>query len=286
MALHTGKQDATELDYHQEEQHDAATAILEHADHDKERHDAAATILEHTDEYIYEPLPGERWIRVLLLEPAPELECPLVARLELLALDSEKRQLGAPAPPVAVSTLPYTALSYSWALDNGDDSLSHRLTLSNKVVSITQNLSQGLRRIRSKTDSESRLWVDALCINQNNETERSAQVALMFEIFRHAERCIVWLGEGSDQESDFTVWQLSHCISPDVDTGLIPAYPDNAYEIALVVFRGLMAVNKSRCTVHACNGNHPRLDDADFADTKLTRHIQRGYTEDTGDDVG
>ncbi|KAF2207385.1 hypothetical protein CERZMDRAFT_102479 [Cercospora zeae-maydis SCOH1-5] len=122
--LHAEKQDATELDCYQEQ------------------HDAAATIPEHADKYVYEPLPGERWIRVLVFEPALELECPLAARLELLALDSHTCQLEASATPVDVSKSksPYTALSYSWALDDGDDSLSHRLTLSNKQVSITQNL--------------------------------------------------------------------------------------------------------------------------------------------------
>lgn len=39
------------------------------------------------------------------------------------------------------------------------------------------------------------LWVDALCINQEDDAEKSYQVRLMTEIFRNCQRCFVWLGE-------------------------------------------------------------------------------------------
>jgi hypothetical protein len=40
---------------------------------------------------------------------------------------------------------------------------------------------------------ERRIWIDALCINQDNEKERGHQVALMGRIFRNAE-VVCWLG--------------------------------------------------------------------------------------------
>ena len=42
------------------------------------------------------------------------------------------------------------------------------------------------------------MWIDALCINQNDIHERSAQVALMGKIFQQATKVLVWLGEAAD----------------------------------------------------------------------------------------
>ncbi|GIZ47976.1 hypothetical protein CKM354_001105100 [Cercospora kikuchii] len=280
MSLHIGEQDAAELD------------------HDRERGDAVTTSPEHADPYIYEPLPGDRWIRVLVLEPAPELDCPLVARLEVLHLgpalpmkpislrrygkamessyeaiypsryeptDDEKQQHEAHVSLVNARRLPYTAVSYSWAMDDGDDSLCRVLTLHGKQVSITQNLSEGLRRIRYEHDSQ-RLWVDALCIDQQNTTERSAQVAMMADIFELAERCIVWLGEDLVRDNDLAVWQLSHCLVPnDNPEAFDRLFGHRNGNAAIVVLNSLMAVDDSQCTMQACSERHTRIDDADLA---------------------
>lgn len=42
------------------------------------------------------------------------------------------------------------------------------------------------------------LWIDAICIDQNNVAERSAQVAQMARIFRQARRVVLWLGPEDD----------------------------------------------------------------------------------------
>jgi hypothetical protein len=39
------------------------------------------------------------------------------------------------------------------------------------------------------------LWIDAVCINQQDVTERSEQVKMMREIYERATEVIVWLGE-------------------------------------------------------------------------------------------
>ncbi|KAK5114162.1 hypothetical protein LTR62_002732 [Meristemomyces frigidus] len=41
------------------------------------------------------------------------------------------------------------------------------------------------------------IWIDALCIDQNNEEEKRQQVAMMGEIFSTAREVIVWLGEAA-----------------------------------------------------------------------------------------
>ncbi|PIA92274.1 hypothetical protein CB0940_09865 [Cercospora beticola] len=278
MSTHNSEQDAAEFD------------------HEREQGNALTRSPEHANEYIYEPLPGDRWIRVLILEPASELACPLVARLELLALgpalpmapqkplgygsrfeSPDDKQFDSYVSLVQASRLPYTAVSYSWAMDDGDDSPSRVLTLHGKKVSITQNLSEGLRRIRYKTDSRW-LWVDALCIDQHNTAERSAQVAMMTDIFELAERCIVWLGEDIVRDNDLAVWQLSHCIVPnDNPRAFNKCFGSRNGNAAIVVLNALMAVDHSRCTMHACSERHNRIDDADFAGELF--HIDVGENE-------
>ncbi|KAK3352492.1 hypothetical protein B0T25DRAFT_437335, partial [Lasiosphaeria hispida] len=37
------------------------------------------------------------------------------------------------------------------------------------------------------------LWIDAMCINQNSNPEKSQQVALMSRIYAAAQRIVMWL---------------------------------------------------------------------------------------------
>jgi hypothetical protein len=41
------------------------------------------------------------------------------------------------------------------------------------------------------------IWVDAICINQDDEDEKMAQILLMKDIYSHAETVYIWLGLGS-----------------------------------------------------------------------------------------
>lgn len=45
------------------------------------------------------------------------------------------------------------------------------------------------------------MWIDAVCINQRDISERNAQVANMTSIFACAENVIVWLGEGDENDA-------------------------------------------------------------------------------------
>jgi hypothetical protein len=59
---------------------------------------------------------------------------------------------------------------------------------------VTKNLELALRCVRDGT-SERVLWVDAVCIDQNNTAERSAQVAIMGEIYSAATQVVIRLGK-------------------------------------------------------------------------------------------
>ncbi|OCT48981.1 hypothetical protein CLCR_04936 [Cladophialophora carrionii] len=43
------------------------------------------------------------------------------------------------------------------------------------------------------------VWLDMLCINQSDETDKSKQVLMMGEIFKRAEKVYAWLGEADRQ---------------------------------------------------------------------------------------
>jgi hypothetical protein len=86
----------------------------------------------------------------------------------------------------------YEALSYVW----GDTKSSARILLNGVEFDVTENLGAALIHLRSAT-SERTLWVDAICINQDNILERNEQVRQMGSIYEQATGVIVWLGRYS-----------------------------------------------------------------------------------------
>lgn len=68
----------------------------------------------------------------------------------------------------------YEALSYVW----GDSQVCQTIIVDGKVTDVTTNLWYALRRLRRRF-SDRHIWVDALCINQEDKTEKSHQVNLM-----------------------------------------------------------------------------------------------------------
>ncbi|OJZ90565.1 hypothetical protein ASPFODRAFT_40960 [Aspergillus luchuensis CBS 106.47] len=84
----------------------------------------------------------------------------------------------------------YEALSYVW----GRNTRSRTIILNSCVFPVTENLYLALSRLRNR-QLERILWVDAICIDQNNREEKAKQIPLMREIYAQAQHVIVWLGE-------------------------------------------------------------------------------------------
>jgi hypothetical protein len=66
------------------------------------------------------------------------------------------------------------------------------------TIAVAQNLHSALLRLRKKEIVRT-LWVDAICINQNDNLERSKQVRQMPDVYQTAFRTLVWLGPGNSQ---------------------------------------------------------------------------------------
>jgi hypothetical protein len=72
------------------------------------------------------------------------------------------------------------------------------MILDRTLYDITKNLECALRYLRYK-ESPRVLWVDAICINQNDLAEMSEQVPKMGEIYSRAMKVYAWLGEADRQ---------------------------------------------------------------------------------------
>jgi hypothetical protein len=83
----------------------------------------------------------------------------------------------------------YDALSYTWG-DAGSDRI---VSINCQEVSIRTNLYAALKAIHG-TKGSLTLWVDALCISQDDLEEKSHQVQMIGRIFRGARQVIAWLG--------------------------------------------------------------------------------------------
>jgi ankyrin repeat protein len=90
--------------------------------------------------------------------------------------------------------IPYEALSYTW----GSTRKLHEITMNGRKMNITENLYIALWYLRYSYEDRI-LWVDALCIDQDNEKERGHQVNQMGKIYRRAERVVIWLGPETEE---------------------------------------------------------------------------------------
>jgi ankyrin repeat protein len=87
------------------------------------------------------------------------------------------------------SLIEYEALSYTW----GGTFKAHDIEVDGAIVAVTQNLSLALRSLRN-SNTDRILWIDAICIDQDNDKERGHQVRQMGLIYAKAERVVIWLG--------------------------------------------------------------------------------------------
>lgn len=137
---------------------------------------------QNATEYAYDPLDADS-IRLVRIAQDPKTD-GIVCRTEQFS----RKHL-----PL------YTALSYAC----GPRPANFNLKLNGRDWNVRQNLSHFLRqRLQMNPNSQEWLWIDAICINHANESERTHQVRLMADIYGKASRVIVWLGTAYEQSDD------------------------------------------------------------------------------------
>ncbi|KAH8787774.1 heterokaryon incompatibility protein-domain-containing protein [Hyaloscypha finlandica] len=91
----------------------------------------------------------------------------------------------------------FNALSYSW----GDPEVTALIMVDYHVMSVTLNLEKALRQLR-RSAQLGEIWIDAICINQADNSEKNHQVPLMRHIYS-ASNVFIWLGESDDHSDEF-----------------------------------------------------------------------------------
>lgn len=123
-------------------------------------------------------------IRILDLLPADrdDLKSPIKCVTRIVALSDE---------PI------YEALSYRWGTDRG----RRFITVDGQLTSVTASLHAALFRLRVH-NAKRALWIDQICIKQEDTDEKASQIRLMGHIYSRCTRCLVWFGE---LDSDITL---------------------------------------------------------------------------------
>lgn len=130
--------------------------------------------------FAYQPLTGENPVRFLSLLPS-ELDGAI--HCEIHHDDLSILQ-------------PYHAVSYTW----GPPEPTVLIQVNGKQVPVRENLYLFLRAmVEANPDGLQRLWIDALCIDQNNIEEKNQQVPQMGRIYSGAQSVLVWLGTASSK---------------------------------------------------------------------------------------
>lgn len=140
--------------------------------------------------YKYKPI-SHNCIRLLKLlpgEPAADLEANLEVRTIRSTSGSQADGEVHPYPEE------YEALSYHWGFQDDVTKTIKILSQSRSFyIGIKPNLDAALRQLRHPLEPRS-MWIDALCINQEDSDEKTTQVLLMSRIYSSAKAVAVWLG--------------------------------------------------------------------------------------------
>ncbi|KAI0534178.1 heterokaryon incompatibility protein-domain-containing protein [Xylaria digitata] len=152
----------------------------------------ASQLYAETDASIYDPLDSSRQeIRTITVALGRLGEDVVTCKLNIVSL------LDNPA---------FEALSYSW----GPPRPTCRIFINGQRLAVGQNVESALAHLRYK-DRPRTLWVDALCINQDDISERNSQVQLMGTIYSRTSGVLAWLGpEYYDSDLAFDFFEMMH----------------------------------------------------------------------------
>ncbi|KAF9775560.1 hypothetical protein IL306_006321 [Fusarium sp. DS 682] len=88
----------------------------------------------------------------------------------------------------------FAALSYVWGEEKRD-----MILLNGTPFPVTKNLEIAFRAlaINKEFQGDYKIWIDAICINQNDQVERGSQVRKMRDIYGGAWAIVSWLGNNN-----------------------------------------------------------------------------------------
>ncbi|KAK8120000.1 uncharacterized protein PG998_004626 [Apiospora kogelbergensis] len=193
MGADTNRRDIhnrTALSYAKESNHELVVKLLSQAGTLRGGNERALQKMEHENvnkrmQHQYAPL-SKGFIRILELHPGKTGD-PISFELHNVDL-------------VKDYSLPFEALSYEWKGKVG----SVPVQCNQDRLLITPNCVSAIERLRYQ-DKTRMLWIDAICINQEDKEECSSQVKMMTNIYKTAKKVLMWLGEeGPDSDLAFS----------------------------------------------------------------------------------
>ncbi|PQE29702.1 Heterokaryon incompatibility protein [Rutstroemia sp. NJR-2017a WRK4] len=138
---------------------------------------ALGETIERSPLFHHRPLDtSRREIRLLVLHPAEDI-------LDVFGYSCTLVHVSVDEDP------DYEALSYVW----GSKANKQKILIDGRQLEVTSNLAEALNHLYD-CDTPRKLWVDAICINQEDISERSHQVQSMTEIYARARNVVVWMG--------------------------------------------------------------------------------------------
>ena len=120
--------------------------------------------------------------------------------------------------------IPYDSLSYVWGQEgieqNRPVKLKHKSSKSIYTIHVTNSVESAIKQICQ--DSHDRaLWIDQICINQDDRKEKSKQIRMMAKIYELSSVVIIWLGIKSER-SDEAMGYLREIVEA-FDSGQTPS---------------------------------------------------------------
>ena len=182
---------------------------------------------------IYKPLPSSTHIRLLRRQPRDQAATASMLRLYLETYDL-------PSSPN------FTALSYTWGpcVDNGDPSSDNnsdefQVECKGQPCTVTENLYHFL-----DSCGQDYLWIDPLCINQEDLNERAIQVSLMGRIYISASIVIMWLGKDTSDLDKFVF--LHERFLQEIDKRDIDFFTQSLWDLPFLQEMGIESTEQWR----------------------------------------
>ncbi|KAJ2990145.1 hypothetical protein NUW58_g3102 [Xylaria curta] len=127
-----------------------------------------------------------RQIRVFILKPGLPKD-PLVGSFEIVTIVPDTHLS-------SINSAEWEAVSYVW----GNQELTEPIRIDGSVRCVTHNVISLLIDLRW-SDKPRRLWIDGICINQDDPNEKSQQIGIMLQVYQNAKSVIIWLKEISGE---------------------------------------------------------------------------------------
>ncbi|CZR57833.1 uncharacterized protein PAC_07722 [Phialocephala subalpina] len=131
-------------------------------------------------------------------------------RLIEIRLGSEKTTLEINLVERSLGSVKFEALSYVW----GKQATRQRIKCNSRSMYVGSSLLDAFEEL-ARRRSTGLIWADAICINQNDEQEKTRQVRMMRDIYEKAQRVIIWLGK--EQVGDGRAFKLAESLYQKCD---------------------------------------------------------------------